>query len=104
MHSSIGTSGNPTALRLLYYPPLPEEAIIKPEQVRCGEHSDYGSITLLFQDSVGGLEVSNSTVLNLWYHIAYHKVPKKLCGERCDTTKCRRQVALQWDQVIMKRQ
>ncbi|XP_020632104.1 UPF0676 protein C1494.01-like isoform X3 [Orbicella faveolata] len=59
VHGSIGTSGNPTALRLLYYPPLPEESIIKPEQVRCGEHSDYGSITLLFQDSVGGLEVSN---------------------------------------------
>lgn len=57
MHSSIGTPENPTTLRLLYYPSLPEESIIKPEQVRCGEHSDYGSITLLFQDSVGGLEV-----------------------------------------------
>lgn len=28
--------------------------------MRCGEHSDYGSITLLFQDDVGGLEVSLS--------------------------------------------
>ena len=73
MHGSIGTSGNSTALRLLYYPPLPEGFTIQPEQVRCGEHSDYGSITLLFQDSVGGLEVSNacSTVLNLCYNIAY---------------------------------
>ncbi|XP_020632102.1 UPF0676 protein C1494.01-like isoform X2 [Orbicella faveolata] len=79
VHGSIGTSGNPTALRLLYYPPLPEESIIKPEQVRCGEHSDYGSITLLFQDSVGGLEVSNGTVLNLLSY-AYHKAPEKLCG------------------------
>ena len=26
-------------------------------QLRCGEHSDYGSITLLFQDNIGGLEV-----------------------------------------------
>lgn len=33
---------------------------VKPGQVRCGEHSDYGSITLLFQDDVGGLEVSLS--------------------------------------------
>ena len=62
VHGSIGTAGNATALRLLYYPPIPEESNIKPEQVRCGEHSDYGSITLLFQDSVGGLEVR--TVLN----------------------------------------
>ncbi|KAJ7340037.1 hypothetical protein OS493_002759, partial [Desmophyllum pertusum] len=46
-----------TALRLLYYPPLPEESNIKPGQVRCGEHSDYGTITLLFQDDIGGLEV-----------------------------------------------
>ena len=30
---------------------------VKPNQIRCGEHSDYGSITLLFQDDVGGLEV-----------------------------------------------
>ena len=26
-------------------------------QIRLGEHSDYGTITLLFQDQVGGLEV-----------------------------------------------
>jgi len=57
VHGAIGTSENPTALRLLYYPPIPENSGIKPGQVRCGEHSDYGSITLLFQDNVGGLEV-----------------------------------------------
>jgi isopenicillin N synthase-like dioxygenase len=30
---------------------------IKEGQVRCGEHSDYGTLTLLFQDTSGGLEV-----------------------------------------------
>ncbi|OCQ91357.1 2OG-Fe(II) oxygenase [Nostoc sp. MBR 210] len=46
-------------LRLLHYPPIQE--LPKPGQVRAGEHSDYGSITLLFQDDVGGLEVQTKT-------------------------------------------
>lgn len=45
-------------LRLLHYPPLDETP--EPEQLRAGEHSDYGSFTLLFQDAVGGLEVRNT--------------------------------------------
>lgn len=46
-------------LRSLHYPPL--ETPAKPGQVRAGEHSDYGSLTLLFQDEVGGLEVQTKT-------------------------------------------
>ncbi|WP_407900500.1 isopenicillin N synthase family dioxygenase [Scytonema sp. NUACC26] len=46
-------------LRLLHYPPLSKPPL--PGQVRAGEHSDYGSITLLFQDEVGGLEVQTAT-------------------------------------------
>lgn len=42
-------------LRLLHYPPL--QTLPQAGQVRAGEHSDYGSITILFQDEVGGLEV-----------------------------------------------
>ncbi|MBD2677108.1 MULTISPECIES: isopenicillin N synthase family oxygenase [Nostoc] len=45
-------------LRSLHYPPL--QTPPKPGQVRAGEHSDYGSITLLFQDDVGGLEVQTT--------------------------------------------
>jgi len=46
-------------LRSLHYPPL--QTLPKPGQVRAGEHSDYGSITLLFQDDIGGLEVQTAS-------------------------------------------
>ncbi|MEH2326960.1 MAG: 2OG-Fe(II) oxygenase family protein [Nostoc sp.] len=46
-------------LRSLHYPPL--QTPPKSGQVRAGEHSDYGSITLLFQDDVGGLEVQTAS-------------------------------------------
>lgn len=45
-------------LRLLHYPSVDRDIFQKyPGQVRAGEHSDYGSITLLFQDARGGLQV-----------------------------------------------
>ncbi|CAH1251835.1 Hypp9171 [Branchiostoma lanceolatum] len=57
MHSLIGTRANITSLTTLHYPPVPEH--VSEGQLRCGEHTDYGSITLLFQDTVPGLEVLN---------------------------------------------
>ncbi|KAJ3338111.1 hypothetical protein HDU93_009982 [Gonapodya sp. JEL0774] len=49
-------------LRFLRYPKLPQEVLDdqkreKPSVVRAGMHTDYGSVTLLFQRDVGGLEV-----------------------------------------------
>lgn len=44
-----------STVRLLHYPPAPTH--VKPGQIRAGAHSDYGTITLLFQDEVGGLEI-----------------------------------------------
>ena len=55
-HRLIGQRGNSSALRTLYYPPI-AGLDIKPGQARIGEHTDYGSVSLTFQDNVGGLEV-----------------------------------------------
>ncbi|XP_076466909.1 uncharacterized protein LOC143298103 [Babylonia areolata] len=52
-HKLIGQKGNHTTMRSLYYPPYP----LREGQLHCGEHHDYGSITLLFQDDVGGLQI-----------------------------------------------
>lgn len=46
-------------LRLLHYPSVPVKRLEQEEVTRIGAHSDYGSITLLFQDNAGGLEVED---------------------------------------------
>ncbi|KAG9247281.1 hypothetical protein BJ878DRAFT_493437 [Calycina marina] len=46
-------------LRLLHYPPAAKDMFKNKLQVRAGEHTDYGSITLLFQDNRGGLQVKS---------------------------------------------
>ncbi|KAF8060253.1 thymine dioxygenase [Lyophyllum atratum] len=46
-------------LRLLWYPSVPLKALEKNEITRIDGHSDAGSITILFQDDVGGLEVED---------------------------------------------
>ncbi|KAI5476186.1 oxidoreductase,Oxoglutarate/iron-dependent oxygenase family [Pseudohyphozyma bogoriensis] len=45
-------------LRLLNYPAVPNTSVGEGGN-RAGAHSDFGSVTLLFQDSVGGLEVQD---------------------------------------------
>merc|ERR1711953_85854 len=56
-----GEVGNASTLRSIHYPPIPDSLAARPGIVRCGEHSDYGTITILFQDSLGGLEAKSVT-------------------------------------------
>lgn len=58
-HKYMGHKNSQTALRSLYYPPISADSDLKPGQIRLGEHSDYGTITLLFQANIGGLEVNS---------------------------------------------
>ncbi|OAA66022.1 thymine dioxygenase [Niveomyces insectorum RCEF 264] len=57
-HGFVDAGDN--TLRLLHYPAVARDVFrVNPAQVRAGEHSDYGSITLLFQDDRGGLQVKS---------------------------------------------
>jgi isopenicillin N synthase-like dioxygenase len=46
-------------LRLAYYPSIAASLLQKGTKDRCSAHSDFGTMTLLFQDSNGGLEIEN---------------------------------------------
>ena len=46
-------------LRLLHYPPMKVDDLRNNNQWRINAHSDFGTLTLLFQDNVGGLEIED---------------------------------------------
>ncbi|KAF1843611.1 Clavaminate synthase-like protein [Cucurbitaria berberidis CBS 394.84] len=46
-------------LRLLHYPAIDAEQLSQNKRSRINAHSDFGTLTLLFQDNVGGLEIED---------------------------------------------
>lgn len=50
---------NSSELRLNHYPAAKASLLENGEKMRISSHTDFGTITLLFQDEVGGLEVES---------------------------------------------
>ncbi|XP_055337314.1 uncharacterized protein LOC129587545 [Paramacrobiotus metropolitanus] len=59
-HQYIGRPGNFTTLRIHNYPARDMSKAEADHLTRCGAHTDYGTLTVLFQDDVGGLEVETT--------------------------------------------
>jgi len=52
-------SGDYNQLRLLHYPPVPAQAIEGGKLARMPAHTDWSTMTMLFQDDCGGLQVED---------------------------------------------
>jgi isopenicillin N synthase-like dioxygenase len=52
-------SGHSNQLRLLHYPPIPAAAIEGAKMSRMPAHCDWSTVTLLFQDDCGGLQIED---------------------------------------------
>jgi len=59
LHTKILTGVTGSALRTIYYPGI--EGDLPAGHIRCGEHSDYGTFTLLYQDQFPGLQVKSAS-------------------------------------------
>jgi isopenicillin N synthase-like dioxygenase len=81
--------------RLLHYPPL--SGVPLPGQIRAGAHTDFGVLSLLFQDDAGGLEirypdgtwtpaptlpgcaiVNSGDLLERWTNGTFHSAPHRV--------------------------
>ncbi|KAL3421016.1 hypothetical protein PVAG01_07461 [Phlyctema vagabunda] len=60
---------NVSEMRLNYYPPIHVRELRSERVNRISEHTDFGTFTLLLQDSVGGLEVENQSDLGTYFPV-----------------------------------
>ena len=58
-HLTKHHSGHNNQLRLLHYPPVAAADLTSEKVARMPAHSDWSTITLLFQDDCGGLEIES---------------------------------------------
>ena len=55
--------------RLLHYPAINAAELRDGSATRIAEHTDFGTITMLFQDSVGGLQVEDQENLGTFHDV-----------------------------------
>lgn len=98
-----GTFGT-SVMRYLYYPPVSNDVdTMDLNQTRCGAHFDYGTFTLLSQDSEGGLEIKNPKT-NEWHRVGF--LPGAILlntGELLDIWSDNRYPAL-WHRVVIPKE
>ncbi|EAN96965.1 putative thymine-7-hydroxylase [Trypanosoma cruzi] len=89
-----------SVFRMIHYPALPKT---KEGRLVCGEHTDYGIITLLFQDTNGGLQVRDLSgewidapplegsfvvnigdMMNMWSNNRYRSTPHRVVNPGVD--------------------
>lgn len=70
-HFDDKVSDHVEEFRLAHYPAVRAKDINlnSGEQTRTSEHTDFGTITLLFQDTVGGLEVESNRERGVFHPI-----------------------------------
>ncbi|KAI9148327.1 2-oxoglutarate-Fe(II) type oxidoreductase ppzD [Paramyrothecium foliicola] len=59
---------NTSELRLNHYPKCQASAV-QEGAMRISEHTDFGTLTLLFQDSIGGLEIEDQSKLGTYFPV-----------------------------------
>jgi len=55
--------------RLIHYPKMTVEELLGDSKTRTGQHTDWGTITLLFQDGVGGLEAEDQSCNGIFHPV-----------------------------------
>jgi isopenicillin N synthase-like dioxygenase len=63
-------NGHYNQLRLLHYPPIPASNIETGKFARMPAHTDWSSITMLFQDDCGGLQVESPSAPSTFIDVA----------------------------------
>ena len=60
-------------MSLLHYPALPAQDILSGTHTRIPAHSDFDTLTLLFQDDIGGFSIAESGSANSETRVWFEK-------------------------------